>query len=333
MIAREVSRLILKALILTPVLISRQCSRLIHWILTNGPVNNQSAKFIFLAVGLLIGLGAGRFVFRREPSETPILVQRKVVTPFQPAVMAPADQSSPQLKQALVEAPQTSTAAQLVAAPSQSRSTADLQRETKSKLRRLESSARIDKRYGPLFKQLASLGTDVTKARELLLERDLVGNEILDVAVERGVDLKNLGESKNLNQLVTRARQELTAEMKNLLGDGAVAAIRDYDIRMPERTVFNELRARLSSGPDSPSDAQIEQAIVILYATKNPAGLRQIKGSPGREAVREIPDQAISALSTILSPPQLQKLSEIQMEQKLSLTTNPDGPGIRPPSR
>jgi hypothetical protein len=194
----------------------------------------------------------------------------------------------------------------------------------------------VEQRYAALFARLNLPPAQLEKLKSLLADKQLAGTEAMALARTQG-----LGRD-DARAAIQQANADSDAQIKATIGDAAFASLQNYDSTFPQRTVVNDLAQRLDAAGTALQTAQREQLVQILAdnalpGTNNaampfmPGGGRG--GGPGFFAAMGGPnlgdgdvgqylsDKAIKdaatlqQAATVLTPPQLQLLQQMQEEQ------------------
>ncbi len=199
----------------------------------------------------------------------------------------------------------------------------------------LQQKAALDGRYADLFRRLKLSPDQINRLKDLLVERQSVGMDVMAAAREQGLDGRNSREQ--LRTLMQEGEAAVNSEIQSLLGTEGFAAYQTYEQTQPQRNVVDQLETRLSYSSAPLSEAQSDQLVRILAETspapanrtvgggntlnlvaaagRGGAGLAQVAGvAVGATAV--ITDSSIAQAQTVLAPAQVEALKQIQAEQQ-----------------
>ena len=215
----------------------------------------------------------------------------------------------------------------------------------------VQQKAAMDARYSALFKNLNLPADQIDKLKGLLAERTTTMLDVLSVASVQGVDPRD--NPAAFRQLVASTQDEINKSIKSLIGDQGFAQLSTFEQTMPQRNLVNELQQRLSYSNTPLTAAQADQLVQILAANPPPRPLpsslpnnapvpaaNSAGGAPARgidvggmlaglvggalspagpDAGRGGPTvtpAAIAQSQTILAPPQVAALQQIQQQQQ-----------------
>ncbi len=168
---------------------------------------------------------------------------------------------------------------------------------------KLQQEARIERRYGALFKDLNLPPDQLATLKSLLAERENAGREVWATAAAQGL---NPRESRDqLRELTAEFQAEVDANIANTVGPNVVAAIEAYNNTGSQRNTVNEFSERLSNTGQPLNDSQSRQLTAILAET----GQQQ-----GRNTL--ITDATITRAAGVLTHEQLTQLKAEQAVQQ-----------------
>lgn len=171
---------------------------------------------------------------------------------------------------------------------------------------KIQQEARIESRYGALFKDLNLPPDQLASLKTLLVERENVGREVWMTAPSLGL---NPRESRDqLRELTAEFQAEVDANIANTVGPNAMAALRDYNNSSSPRSTVATIGQRLSNYGQPLNESQSRQLVTILAET----GTRQ-----GRTTL--ITAATITRATGILSNTQLNQLKAEQAVQQANL--------------
>jgi hypothetical protein len=174
--------------------------------------------------------------------------------------------------------------------------------------------ALVDARYAALFKQL-NLTPGQTEQLRLLLAARIQAMSGAGAALTPQ-DPSQRVDMATLRQAVANAEAGVNAQIESQFGDAVYAQFQQYQQTFPQRNTVNQLSQMLSGSDAALTDDQANQLVQILVQTEVPQG----RGGPGRvidggiNMHSRISAQTINAATTLLSPPQLQALQQLQKQ-------------------
>lgn len=171
---------------------------------------------------------------------------------------------------------------------------------------KLEQEARLDARYGELFKQLNLSPAQLAEFKALLAEREAAGRDVWMTAREQGIDPRTSRDQ--LRELSTSIQAEVDASIKTTLGDSVYSALENYNSTSQQRNTVNDFARRLDYSSQPLNDAQSAQLTTILAQTGTVSGRTVL-----------ITDATISQAAGVLTSTQLENLKSQQAEQQARL--------------
>jgi hypothetical protein len=216
----------------------------------------------------------------------------------------------------------------------------------------LQQKAAIEARYAALFKNLNLPAEQIEKLKTLLADRSNTIVDVMSAAREQGINPRENPEA--FRKLVADAQNQVDMAIKSVIGDQGFAQLATYEQTLPQRNVVNELQQRLSYTSVPLTPAQAEQMVQILAnnAPQRPAGTSRTRdgaGGPrspvtfssrgsdlggmvagafgasagmmsgihgGSRGTAPVTDAAVSQAQTVLAPPQVDALHQIQQQQQ-----------------
>lgn len=199
----------------------------------------------------------------------------------------------------------------------------------------LQQKAALDGRYADLFRRLRLSPDQVNRLKDLLVERQSVGMDVMAAAREQGLEGRNSREQ--LRTLMQEGEAAVNSEIQSLLGAEGYAAYQSYEQTQPQRNVVDQLQTRLSYSSAPLSESQSDQLVRILAATSPASGNRggggggtlNVIAAAGRGgaavaqvagmavgATAAVTDASIAQAQTVLAPAQVEALKQIQAEQQ-----------------
>ncbi len=168
---------------------------------------------------------------------------------------------------------------------------------------KLDQEARLDARYGALFKQLNLPPAQLAELKALLAERESAGRDVWMTAREQGIDPRvNRDQLRELSQDI---QDEVNANIKATLGDNVFNALEAYNATSQQRNTVNDFARRLDYSSQPLNSAQAAQLTTILANTGTVSGRTVL-----------ITDATISQAAGVLTPAQLADLKSQQAEQQ-----------------
>lgn len=186
-------------------------------------------------------------------------------------------------------------------------------------LRAVQMKGTLDYRYAALFRQLSLPPAKLEALKNLLLERQTVGMDVNSVARAQGLDPRRDGAL--LQQLVSQARDDINAGIRDLLGEETYRSYEFYEQTMPYRDVVNQLDLRLSYASAPLTDAQAEELVrIVVEANQDPVAPAVASGMSRAFDLRRLQtslnDTAMDRARGILTPDQYPALEELQARQQ-----------------
>lgn len=211
-------------------------------------------------------------------------------------------------------------------------------------LMRVQQKAAIDSRYAAFFHSLNLAPEQADKLKDLLVERQTTLQDVMNAAREQGINPRN--DPEGFRQLVADAQSDITNGIKGLIGDNGLAQLQNYEQTLPQRNLVNDLQQRLSYTNSPLTPTQADQLVQIL-ATTSPqrantandfpapppggrggfGGMAEIgglvagamgggMGGPAGGATARVTADAVAQAQTVLAPPQVAALKQIQEQQQ-----------------
>lgn len=171
---------------------------------------------------------------------------------------------------------------------------------------KLEQEARLDQRYGALFKQLNLSPGELAELKSLLAERDSAGRDVWETARQQGLDPR--ANRDQLRELSQGIQAEVNANIKATLGESVYNALETYNSTAPQRATVNDFERRLQYSSQPLNSAQAAQLTTILANTGTVSGRTVL-----------ITDATIAQAAGVLTSTQLTDLKAQQAEQQARL--------------
>lgn len=168
---------------------------------------------------------------------------------------------------------------------------------------KLEQEARLDQRYGALFKQLNLPPEKLAALKTLLAERENAGREVWASAAAQGLNPRE--NRDQLRQLEADLRSEVDANIESSFGPSVTSALDAYNNAAPQRSTVNDLNQKLVYSGQPLNDTQSQMLTTILAQTGQQSGRGVL-----------ITDETITRAQGVLMPAQIESLKKLQAEQK-----------------
>jgi hypothetical protein len=168
-----------------------------------------------------------------------------------------------------------------------------------------DQEARIEERYGALFKQLNLPPDQLAAFKALLIDRENAGRDVWTLAREQGLNPRDPAARDQLRQLTSDLQAEVDGNIEAKFGAGLVTKLDAYNSSAPQRNTVNTLNQRLVSAGQPLNDNQSQMLTRILADT----------GTPSRGGVL-ITDATIARAQGVLMPSQVDSLKKLQAEQR-----------------
>ncbi len=200
------------------------------------------------------------------------------------------------------------------------------------KLMAIQQRAALDSRYAALFKSLNLSPEQLSKFKDLLVEKGSAIADVIAAARSQGVSPQT--DPAQFKALIADAQAQADANIQATLGDAAFAQYQQYQQTLPQRNVVNQLAQSLSYTNTPLTDAQTEAMVQLLASTSPPpsdaaitraeiaASIGSGFGGGGGGGGSQITDAAVAQASTVLSPTQLQALQQLQQSQQAQAQIN-----------
>lgn len=166
----------------------------------------------------------------------------------------------------------------------------------------------LDAHYGVLFKQLKLSASQLDAFKDLLVQKQLALAQALDAARAQG--RARPGDFAAIHRLAQQVQDETDAGIRQALGRDKFARYENYERTFPERTIINQLSARLLYTDSPLQDQQVEQLVQLMANHLLPSG----PDSPLGPNIG-ISDQFIAQAKAVLTPTQLDALRSLQQQQ------------------
>lgn len=192
------------------------------------------------------------------------------------------------------------------------------------RLSALQQKAMISSRNADLFKKLQLSPDRLAEFKAELLDKQTLRNDVLLAAVQQGIN--PLQNPQEFRRLETTMQAEIDAKIKVTLGETGFAQYQEYQATQGQRAVINQLQQSLSYTAAPLTSQQAEQMTLVLaqtgpqHAGSNPGGSAGAAVSVATAVAQKnnsrVTGQTIQQAQTVLLPPQLEALKEIQQQQQ-----------------
>jgi hypothetical protein len=217
-------------------------------------------------------------------------------------------------------------------------------------LLRVQQQAAIDARYAALFRNLNLPPEQLSRLKNLLAERQTTVQDVMMAAREQGLNPRN--DPAGFSKLLADAQNEINNGIKAIVGDSGFSQLQNYEQTLPQRSIVNELQQRLSY-TDTPLTAVQADQLVQILASNTPQRATNTSATPDRgpaprggfggpggdvggiiagamgggvfNAVMDagarggaapVTSAAVAQSQTVLAPPQVAALQQIQQQQQ-----------------
>ncbi len=187
----------------------------------------------------------------------------------------------------------------------------------------------LDQRYAALFRKLKLSPADLEKFKNLLVEKQMSGLDVMRAAQTQGLNPATNG--AELSSLMTKAQGEVDDSIKGLLGDQGFNQFQDYSKNIGSYGLLDQIERRLSYTNAPLDGTQSEALLRVLSETAKssmPAGAGSsammgfVQGmgatNPMMAALTQprITDQTIASAQGVLGASQIEVLKQLQTEQQ-----------------
>lgn len=193
--------------------------------------------------------------------------------------------------------------------------------------------AMLDARFGDLFRQLNLESEQLAAFKRLLVEKENIALDVVTVS-ESSPDGPLSPEA--LRSSIRVAQGQIEQAIHSSLGGDRYTMYRDYERTLAQRATVTQLEQRLSYTRDPLSPAQAEAVVRIMASTTpppaenttppvsvlvRPGAPDAVPLLPATAATGRVTEEAIAQAQTVLTPPQVEALKEIQLEQQAAQKT------------
>jgi hypothetical protein len=167
---------------------------------------------------------------------------------------------------------------------------------------KLDQEARLDQRYGALFKELNLPPDKLAAFKSLLAERESAGREVWASAAAQGLNPRE--NRDQLRELEADLRAEVDANIEATFGPAVASSLEAYNSAAPQRSTIHDLNQKLAYAGQPLNDTQSRMLTTILAQTGEQTGRGVL-----------ITDETISRAQGVLMPSQIESLKKLQTEQ------------------
>lgn len=168
---------------------------------------------------------------------------------------------------------------------------------------KIEQAARIEERYGDLFKQLNLPPDQLAALKDLLIERENAGRDVWASAAAQGLNPREARDQ--LRQLTADLQAEVDANIEARFGASTITALDTYNSSASQRAAVNTINQRFTTAGMALNPSQSQQLTRILADTGTQSGRTVL-----------ITDATISRAQAVLMPAQVETLKKYQAEQQ-----------------
>lgn len=280
---------------------------------------NKNHVIIFLSLTTLVGAGFAidqylRLSDYRRQGQLTITTSAattaapKTVASTAPAsaTNAPAETAAPQIEIEPEEAPPAEAAGPRPGGGGRrdwaARMTELMQDPDFAEAWKIQQRADLDNRYGALFKQLNLPPAQLEAFKDLLVDRQNAGRDVMMTARQEGIGGRENREQ--LRELTQALQAEVDAAIRETIGQSTYDAYKNYESTGAQRGTVNQINQSLTYSGTPLSTHQAQQLTNII-AQNSP------EGRPG-----VITDQTITLARGMLTPDQVAALQKVQAEQE-----------------
>ncbi len=173
---------------------------------------------------------------------------------------------------------------------------------------KIQQEARIEERYGALFKQLNLPPEKLAALKALLIERENAGREVFATAAASGLDPRDPANREELRKLSDDLRDEVNANIEATFGESMTSTLDAYQAAGPQRNTVNTFAGKLNNAGAPLTPAQSQQLTQILTETGKPSGRTVL-----------VTEATITRATGLLSNTQVEELKQLQTEQQAQI--------------
>lgn len=192
----------------------------------------------------------------------------------------------------------------------------------------LQRHSMLDARFGELFRRMNLEGDELAQFKRLLAEKENVALEVVTVSetAQEGALAP-----ETLRAGIHAAQSQIEQAIHSSLGSDRYAIYRDYERTLPHRATVAQLEQRLSYTRTPLTAAQAEAVVRILAANTPPVAENvappasvlvrprvpeAVPIGPTPVASGRLTEEVVTQVQTVLEPPQVAALRELQVEQQ-----------------
>lgn len=190
---------------------------------------------------------------------------------------------------------------------------------------KIEQEARIEQRYGALFKQLNLPANKLAEFKAMLAERENAMRDVMASAAAQGLNPRD--NRDELRKLAADMQAEVDNNIKSSFGDAVLSSLNNYNSSGPQRATVNDINQRLTYAGQPLNDTQSQMLTTILAETGqqngggqggrfNGGGFGGFGGFGGGGNSVLITDATIARAQGVLMPSQVDALKKLQTEQQ-----------------
>jgi hypothetical protein len=206
----------------------------------------------------------------------------------------------------------------------------------------LQQRGQIETRYAALFRNLNLPPDQIAKLTGLLAERTASLLDVSAVARDQGIDPRS--NPAAFQQMIAATQDEINRSIRSLIGDSGFEQLSGYERTFAQRNTVSDLQERLSYTSAPLTSSQADQLTQILATNplvlparvptnagatpKPPARAADLSGALGSllaggadagRATSLISPAAVAQAQSVLSPPQLTVLQQLQQQQQAQI--------------
>lgn len=207
------------------------------------------------------------------------------------------------------------------------------------RLMALQQKAGISSRYAELFRKLQLPPDKLEQFKAELLEKQTSRQDALLAAAQQGINpMQNPEEFRKLQQSID---SDIDQQIKTTLGDSSYQDYQTFQATAGQRAVVNQLQQSLSYTATPLTTAQADQMTQVLATTGPQKTAADGSVQPPSKNNSRVTDTTIAQSQSVLAPPQVKALQEIQQQQQANeqlqklmrqnANNGPMGPGAPAP--
>ncbi len=282
-----------------------------------------------IQLGIIAGLGllsAGGLALQRHDRQKLLAENQRLQAQVQSMSARPTEKPKPEavpsesdellrlrsenaaLRQEKARTAKQSTGAAAVVSYMSSRATDPLTQDFFAQLKGRE----ITTRYAGIFKQLDLSDEKREQLKKLLLDKQMLGMDVLASAKAQGVS--GLALQNAVSQLLPKGQAESDKAIQDLLGAQDYQEFKKAETLVPHQAMVDQLSEQLSNSSSPLTQRQNDQLVQALAANgEKPSRKGSING------VALVTDESVGEAKKILSPEQVDALLQIKAQQEAIL--------------